>query len=239
MKVKCENEVAQSCPTPSNPMDCSPQGSFLATPWTVAHKAPLSMGFSSQEYWSGVPLPSPDDDIRELQKITYEACLSGPYSLLQKLDECINVYSISWKRGSERLYIDIQRRKKLNLQLTVEQNSFELHRSSYKWIFFPPENTIVLYNSQLVESTNTELCLWRTTIWVDGAGPRTISQALFKGQLYLKMLTAKTDFEGKMGFRFIAMQGQVIIGGRKNMNPFMKTGRSRFSGIQVSTSIWL
>ena len=31
---------------------------LLATPWTVAHQAPLPMGFSRQEYWSGVPLPS-------------------------------------------------------------------------------------------------------------------------------------------------------------------------------------
>ena len=46
MKVKSESEVAQSCPT-------------LATPWTAAYQAPLSMGFSRQEYWSGVPLPSP------------------------------------------------------------------------------------------------------------------------------------------------------------------------------------
>ena len=30
-----------------------------ATPWTTAHQAPPSMGFSRQEYWSGVPLPSP------------------------------------------------------------------------------------------------------------------------------------------------------------------------------------
>ena len=29
------------------------------TPWTVAYQAPASMGFSRQEYWSGVPLPSP------------------------------------------------------------------------------------------------------------------------------------------------------------------------------------
>ena len=29
------------------------------TPWTAAHQAPPSMGFSRQEYWSGVPLPSP------------------------------------------------------------------------------------------------------------------------------------------------------------------------------------
>ena len=32
---------------------------LLATPWTVASQAPPSMGFSRQEYWSGVPLPSP------------------------------------------------------------------------------------------------------------------------------------------------------------------------------------
>ena len=33
---------------------------LLATPWTTAHQAPPSMGFSRQEYWSGVPLPSPN-----------------------------------------------------------------------------------------------------------------------------------------------------------------------------------
>ena len=32
---------------------------LLATPWTTAHQAPPSMGFSRQEYWSGVPSPSP------------------------------------------------------------------------------------------------------------------------------------------------------------------------------------
>ena len=30
-------------------------------PWTVAHQAPLSMGFSRQEYWSRLPFPSPGD----------------------------------------------------------------------------------------------------------------------------------------------------------------------------------
>ena len=33
----------------------------LATPWTVARKVPLSMGFSRQEFWSGLPFPSPGD----------------------------------------------------------------------------------------------------------------------------------------------------------------------------------
>ena len=32
---------------------------LFATPWTVAYQAPPSVGFSRQEYWSGVPLPSP------------------------------------------------------------------------------------------------------------------------------------------------------------------------------------
>ena len=40
--------VAKSCPT-------------LATPGTVARQAPPSMGFSRQEYWSGLPFPSPGD----------------------------------------------------------------------------------------------------------------------------------------------------------------------------------
>ena len=95
MQAKSESEVAQSCLTPSDPMDCSPPGSsvhgifqarvlewgaiafshiyvsdqirsdqllsrvrLFATPWTAAHQAPPSMGFSRQQYWSGVPLPS-------------------------------------------------------------------------------------------------------------------------------------------------------------------------------------
>ena len=39
-------------------LNCVPP---LATPWTVAHSAPLSMGFSRQEYWNGLPFPSPGD----------------------------------------------------------------------------------------------------------------------------------------------------------------------------------
>ena len=33
----------------------------FATPWALALQAPLSMGFSRQEYWSGLPVPSPGD----------------------------------------------------------------------------------------------------------------------------------------------------------------------------------
>ena len=34
---------------------------LFATPWTVAHQAPLSMGFPRQEYWNGLPFPSTED----------------------------------------------------------------------------------------------------------------------------------------------------------------------------------
>ena len=34
---------------------------LFATLWTVAHEAPLSMGFLRQEYWSGLPFPTPGD----------------------------------------------------------------------------------------------------------------------------------------------------------------------------------
>ena len=41
---------------------------LLATPWTAAHQAPPSMGFSRQECWSGVPLPSPENVLGVLKK---------------------------------------------------------------------------------------------------------------------------------------------------------------------------
>ena len=36
---------------------------LYATPWTAAYQAPPTMGFSRQEYWSGVPLPSPSQKL--------------------------------------------------------------------------------------------------------------------------------------------------------------------------------
>ena len=41
---------------------------LLVTPWTAAYQAPPSMGFSRQEYWSGVPLPSPKPQHRQINK---------------------------------------------------------------------------------------------------------------------------------------------------------------------------
>ena len=43
---------------------------LLATPWTAAYQAPPSMGFSRQEYWSGVPLPSPSQNLARPNTMT-------------------------------------------------------------------------------------------------------------------------------------------------------------------------
>ena len=42
-------------------LSCFSRVQFFVTPWTVAYSAPLSMEFSRQEYWSGLPCPSPGD----------------------------------------------------------------------------------------------------------------------------------------------------------------------------------
>ena len=75
---------------------------LFVTPRTVAHQAPLSMGFSRQEYWSGVPLPSPGDllDIARLQFTSVDSwrsqwklmCVSW-YSFFSSFDVLIYGYS--------------------------------------------------------------------------------------------------------------------------------------------------
>ena len=49
---------------------------FLVTPFTVALQAPLSMGFSRQEYWSGLPRPPPGD-LPDLGMIPMSHALQG------------------------------------------------------------------------------------------------------------------------------------------------------------------
>ena len=49
----------------------------LVTPWTVAHQAPLSMGFPRQEYWSVLPFPSPGDPPNPGIKVMSPALAGG------------------------------------------------------------------------------------------------------------------------------------------------------------------
>ena len=53
MRVRAEIHVCM--------LSCFSRVKLFATAWTVAYQAPLSVGFSRQEYWSGLPCPSPGD----------------------------------------------------------------------------------------------------------------------------------------------------------------------------------
>ena len=125
-----ESEVAQSCLTLSDPMDCSlPDSSvrgifqarvpsrvplpslrsvylesekvkvkslshvwLFSTPWSVAYQAPLSMGFSRQDYWSGLPLPFLNVWVTVLQKsIICFLCLWVCFCFVNKFI-CINFF---------------------------------------------------------------------------------------------------------------------------------------------------
>ena len=50
-------------------LNCFSRVRLCATPWTAAYQAPLSMGFSRQECWSGLPLPSPSNYSSQLHFI--------------------------------------------------------------------------------------------------------------------------------------------------------------------------
>ena len=64
---------------------------LLATPWTAAYQAPPSTGFSGQEYWSGVPLPSPSTGLGTLNCkgnrasfiFSYQPCQAGTLDKLR------------------------------------------------------------------------------------------------------------------------------------------------------------
>ena len=72
---------------------------LLANPWTADYQAPPSMGFSRQQYWSGVPLPSPKDEVRiSIFSTSISHCIRGSsqWSKTRKRSKrCINT---NWRK---------------------------------------------------------------------------------------------------------------------------------------------
>ena len=62
---------------------------LFATPWTVAYRAPPSMGFSRQRYWSGLPLPSPED-LPDTGIEPRSTCIAGRHFILWATREAIH-----------------------------------------------------------------------------------------------------------------------------------------------------
>ena len=90
---------------------------LFATPWTVAHQAPLSMGFPRQEYWSGFPFPSPGhlpDTGIELGSSALEAD-SLPSEPPEKPVRILEWVAISSSRGSPQPrepYVRLKKKKR-------------------------------------------------------------------------------------------------------------------------------
>ena len=90
---------------------------LLATPWTAAYQAPPSMGFSRQESWSGVPLPSPtgvssssaiikEVIVTELQvypKHDWNTCFMS-FNIINSMEEMYSIFPFAVEKESERFY---------------------------------------------------------------------------------------------------------------------------------------
>ena len=103
--ASCSCSVTKSCPT-------------LGDPWTLTHQAPLSMGVSRQEYWSGLPFPPPgifathgrNPCLPHCQVVLYRGATWKPYQVYRNLfihlpDEahlkCFQLWSIVNKTGEQ------------------------------------------------------------------------------------------------------------------------------------------
>ena len=88
---------------------CSVMSNSLQPPWTVAQQAPLSMEFFRQEYWSGLPFPSPGDlpysEIKPRSPALQTDCLPSETPRKQRIkysvkQHCGCKYSLTWYLNS-------------------------------------------------------------------------------------------------------------------------------------------
>ena len=87
---------------------------LFATPWTVAHQAPLSRGFSRQEYWSGLPCPPPGDlldpgtDPESLCLLHWQVgSVWEALSMFVQIQRPLFLECSSWTSGSKRLSLHL------------------------------------------------------------------------------------------------------------------------------------
>ena len=117
---------------------------LLATPWIAAYQAPPSMGFSRQEYWSGVPLPSPSEhfthsyiSLSDGHWLFAKGCYSprkGDALLRPQSARAVGAHGPTWRRGRDLRTLD-----PTGPQLQVSATTSKLYVSkleeiqSYQW----------------------------------------------------------------------------------------------------------
>ena len=77
---------------------------LFATPWTVAHKAPLSMGFPRQEYWSGLPFPPPAESPwpRDWTWVSHISCTGRVPQNSKEREESLLKWTMQRNRGKQQ-----------------------------------------------------------------------------------------------------------------------------------------
>ena len=109
---------------------------LLATPWTAAHQPPPCMGFSRQEYWSGLPLPSPEislipHSICELLHPTNKQCCQGTRNSHQTFVHMLGCKAIlnnfsGLKSGVCMCFTIVTLNKKLRTKIKILPNIWKL-----------------------------------------------------------------------------------------------------------------
>ena len=129
---------------------------LLATSWTAAYQAPPSMGFSRQEYWSGVPLPwnKPDTENQILHDLTYMWVRKKLEKIEFTITELNNGYWRLGVGGKRDILI-----KRYKLLVTRLLNSGHLKYSIV---------TIVNNNAHLKFANTVDVNTHRVTLWADG-----------------------------------------------------------------------
>ena len=114
---------------------------LFSTPWTAAYQASLSMGFSRQEYWSGVPSPSPQSNFYSplINRFLLSVCVGG----------YVCVYR--WDEGSEESVEQKRNQKTEAKKRTIGNNSVKIALIFFLYllalnnsIHFTSVNTIVI-----------------------------------------------------------------------------------------------
>ena len=96
---------------------------LFATPWTVAHQVPLSMGFPRQEYWSGLPFPIPGD----LPEAGIEPTSPAPPALAGR----VFTTSATWEAP---IYVYAHTHTHTLLQQETEAREPETMGAEWEWI---------------------------------------------------------------------------------------------------------
>ena len=119
---------------------------LLVTPWTAAYHAPPSMGFSRQEYWSGLPLPS-------LYYLVNQAYTEYQFSSVQSLSR-VQLFATPWTAASQASLCSKNSRsllKFMSIEWVMPSNHLNLCHS----LLLPPS----VFSSIRVSSSESVLCI--------------------------------------------------------------------------------